>query len=98
MTPHADPRGPRERAYDTHLAPLIDRLSALCAEHDVPFILATELDSERDPQSGARKALCCLSTRGEFRHPTLRQMLQVLSGAHDMAVSPPGSTAAKRGA
>lgn len=45
MTKKKDTRGPRERAYDEHMAPLIDKLIALSREHSIPLIVDAELDA-----------------------------------------------------
>lgn len=45
MAEKKDRRGPKERAYDAHMAPLVKQLIALSKEHKVPLIVAAELDT-----------------------------------------------------
>lgn len=44
MAKKKDTRGPRERAYDEHMAPLVKQLIALAKAHKIPLIVNAELD------------------------------------------------------
>jgi hypothetical protein len=39
-----DERGPRERAYDEHIAPLMGQIIAACKAHGIPFVASFELE------------------------------------------------------
>lgn len=41
-----DERGPRERAYDEHIAPLMARIIELSKEHDIPMLASFQLDGD----------------------------------------------------
>ena len=49
----SDNRGPRERAYDEHVFPLMREVIRLCKEHDVGVFATFAIGDEEDP------ALCC---------------------------------------
>lgn len=43
-----DERGPRERAYDEHINPLITKVIEACKAHGIPLVCAFELDRGAD--------------------------------------------------
>jgi FAD/FMN-containing dehydrogenase len=38
------PRGPKETAYDEHIAPIMERLCQLCVRHGIPLHVGAALD------------------------------------------------------
>lgn len=62
MARKKDTRGPRERAYDEHMAPLVAQLSKLADEHGIPLIIDAELDAVAGDDTNP---LRCTTLRGD---------------------------------
>lgn len=46
----ANPRGPREVAYDSLIAPLMTQIIQACKDHGIPVVCKFELDKDEDDQ------------------------------------------------
>ncbi len=60
MDATVDARGPRERAYDELISPLMGQIIKICKEHGVPIVASFELDM--NPESAAEDDPLCCST------------------------------------
>jgi hypothetical protein len=75
-----DTRGPRERAYDEEVAPLMDRIIQICKEHSIPMLADFELDPiEGSPPEHPMKCTTCLLDKATTHDPRLWQAARLLS-------------------
>lgn len=59
-------RGPREVAYDEHIAPLMAQVLEACKKHSIPMVASFELDFEEE-HGGALHCTSSLINDSQFK-------------------------------
>ena len=63
--------GPKENAYDEHIAPLMTRIIATCQEHSIPVVAQFQLDPDEDT---GEPMFCTTIITTEDAHPSIRRL------------------------
>jgi len=84
-----DARGPRERAYDEHIAPLMTRIIEIANAHKIPFVASFELDLQEG--DAADDPMLCTSIQSgdgwRFRAGVLIAAAKTIAPAHVRALA-----------
>lgn len=85
MTDSPD-KGPKERAYDADIAPLVERISDLCERHDIAMVATFEFDGDVATGNVDRFTTVCGVDEDDHTTAHLKRIARLLIAPEDLTM------------